>query len=77
MIPPIRKLTTGALEYPGDPPLPTILSQDQFKTIWSIGGDLKARTEQWIRKECKPFHKESLVINTIDEMVLLSVHHNR
>lgn len=59
----------GALEYPGDPALPTILSQNQFKTIWSIGGDLKARTEQWIRKECKSFNKSDEVINTINEMV--------
>lgn len=33
---------------------------------------MKARTEQWIRKECKSFHKSDEVINTISEMVTSS-----
>lgn len=33
---------------------------------------MKARTEQWIRKECKSFHKSDEVISTISEMVASS-----
>ena len=69
MVPPIRQLSSAALTYPGELHLPTILSQKQFKTIWSIGGELKSRTEQWIRKECQSPQTATKLLQIIDEMV--------
>lgn len=71
MVPPIRQLSSAALTYPGELQLPTILSQKQFKTIWSIGGELKSRTEQWIRKECQNPQAATKLLQIIEEMVLI------
>ena len=69
MIPPIRQLSTAALTYPGPLQLPTILSQKQFQTIWSIDEDLRRRTEQWIVKECPIPGKGPQLIDIITSMV--------
>ena len=57
--------------YPGPLQLPTILSQKQFQTIWSIDEDLRRRTEQWIVKECPIPGKGPQLIDIITSMVRL------
>lgn len=76
MIPPIRQLSTAALTYPGPLQLPTILSQKQFQTIWSIDEDLRRRTEQWIVKECPIPGKGPQLIDIITSMVRLLLFFN-
>ena len=69
LVPPIQQLEQASLVYPGKEQLPTIYSQQQFKTIWDLGGEAKERTEQWIQKECYRVNKAADPISLIEEMV--------
>ena len=69
LVPPIRVLDKASLEYPGEERRPTIISQNQIKTIWERGGDLKERTVQWIKRECDSPVKAEAVLKIINEMV--------
>ena len=57
----------AALFYPSN--LPTIISQNQFKAIWTRNDEVTARTKQWIARETASSSKSSILLSIIDEMV--------